>query len=218
MIKELYISVDIEADGPIPGRDDFSMISLGAVVAGYKTDTGEIEAFDVTAPENRFYVELKPISENWNREAMQVGVFTGFSKDDKAADPSGEKLREYLMTEGEDAVVAMTRFNEWLRSVKSTHNAKGVVFAAYPLGFDFTFVHWYMTKFSTTQSQFGFSRHVDIKTVFSERSGNLIIHSTKRNMPKFLHSTIKHTHLAIDDAAGQGELLMNLYAWDGKRV
>jgi hypothetical protein len=216
MIKELYISVDIEADGRIPGRDDFSMISLGAVVAGYRTDTGEVVAFDVTAPENRFYIELKPISDNWVKEAMQVGVFTGFSQEDKAADPTGEKLREYLMSVGEDPVVAMTRFNEWLQSVKTAHSAKGVVFAAYPLGFDFTFVHWYMTKFSAADSQFGFSRHVDIKTLFSERSGNLIIHSTKRNIPKFLHSTIKHTHLAIDDAAGQGELLMNLYKWEKK--
>ena len=31
--REIYISVDIEADGPIPG--DYSMVSLGAKVIGY---------------------------------------------------------------------------------------------------------------------------------------------------------------------------------------
>lgn len=54
--KEIYISVDIEADGPIPG--EYSMSSFGAVV--------------VDRPHLNFYRELKPISERWDPQAAAV--------------------------------------------------------------------------------------------------------------------------------------------------
>jgi ribonuclease T len=54
--EDVYISVDIEADGPIPG--DYSMSSLGAAV--------------VDEPEHTFYLELKPISERWDPQAAAV--------------------------------------------------------------------------------------------------------------------------------------------------
>lgn len=56
---ELFISVDIEASGPIPG--DYSMLSLGACVVG---DTGE-----------GFYVEIKPINDNAVPAALKVSSF-----------------------------------------------------------------------------------------------------------------------------------------------
>ena len=55
-LPELYIAVDVEADGPIPGP--FSMISLGMSV--------------VDLSEYRFYSEIKPISENYVAEALMV--------------------------------------------------------------------------------------------------------------------------------------------------
>ncbi|HSU52794.1 MAG TPA: 3'-5' exonuclease [Candidatus Dormibacteraeota bacterium] len=60
---EIYISVDIEASGPIPG--DYSLLSIGACV--------------VLEPETHFYVELQPISEKAVAEALAV---TGFSLDE----------------------------------------------------------------------------------------------------------------------------------------
>ena len=56
MQREVFISVDIEADGPIPG--DYSMSSLGACV--------------VNDPDTGFYSELKPISDRFVPEAMSV--------------------------------------------------------------------------------------------------------------------------------------------------
>lgn len=53
---EVWISVDIEADGPIPG--DYSMLSIGACVVG-ATDT-------------QFYIELQPISDAYVAEALAV--------------------------------------------------------------------------------------------------------------------------------------------------
>jgi len=56
-----YVSVDIEADGPIPG--DYSMISFGAVVVE--------PALDRT-----FSGRCKPISEQWVPEALAVSGHT----------------------------------------------------------------------------------------------------------------------------------------------
>lgn len=59
-----YISVDIEADGPIPG--DYSMISFGAVIVDEKLD-------------KTFYGKLKPITENFDPKALAV---SGHSRDE----------------------------------------------------------------------------------------------------------------------------------------
>jgi len=72
-----YVSVDIEADGPIPG--DYSMISFGAVVVE--------PALDRT-----FSAQLRPVSDKWIPEALAVSGHTrdvtmGF------ADPKAEMQR-----------------------------------------------------------------------------------------------------------------------------
>ena len=54
--KEIYVSVDIEASGPIPG--EYSMLSIGACIIGKEQDV--------------FYVELKPISDKYVTAAILV--------------------------------------------------------------------------------------------------------------------------------------------------
>lgn len=53
---ELFVAVDVESDGPIPGP--YSMLSLGMAVVG--------------SDELRFYTEIKPISEEFIPEALAV--------------------------------------------------------------------------------------------------------------------------------------------------
>jgi len=55
-LPELYVAVDVEADGPIPGP--YSMISLGMAVAGRR--------------DLAFYTELRPISEEFVPQALAV--------------------------------------------------------------------------------------------------------------------------------------------------
>lgn len=57
MQGEAFISVDIEAAGPIPG--EYSMLSLGACL--------------VDAPETGFYIELRPITDRFVPQALKVG-------------------------------------------------------------------------------------------------------------------------------------------------
>ena len=54
--EEVFVSVDVESSGPIPG--EFSMLSLGACVVG-NTD-------------QNFYVEIKPLNINYKPKALKV--------------------------------------------------------------------------------------------------------------------------------------------------
>ncbi|MDX1957920.1 MAG: 3'-5' exoribonuclease [Leptospiraceae bacterium] len=56
-----YIMVDIESDGPIPGK--YSMISLGAVVVD-------------TELNKRFLENIKPISEEYIPEALKISGYS----------------------------------------------------------------------------------------------------------------------------------------------
>ncbi len=60
IISETYISVDIEASGPIP--EEYSMLSVGACVVGKKSAT--------------FYSELKPINDKFVASALEVSGFS----------------------------------------------------------------------------------------------------------------------------------------------
>ncbi len=53
---EVYVSVDIEASGPVPG--EYSMLSLGACL--------------VDRPSETFYRELRPINDRFVPEALRV--------------------------------------------------------------------------------------------------------------------------------------------------
>lgn len=62
LLPELYVAVDVEADGPIPGP--YSMLSLGMSVA--------------CRPDLSFYSEIKPISENFVPAALAI---SGLNRD-----------------------------------------------------------------------------------------------------------------------------------------
>lgn len=61
--REVFVSVDIETSGPIPG--EYSLLSIGAC-----------SAFD---PDNGFTVEVKPINDKFDAKALEV---TGLSMKD----------------------------------------------------------------------------------------------------------------------------------------
>lgn len=82
-MKSYYISVDIEASGPIPG--DYNMLSMGMVA--------------VDDPRKTFYVELKPICDGFIPEAMQkVGGLTLEGLTQTGMDPklAMERCRDWL--------------------------------------------------------------------------------------------------------------------------
>jgi hypothetical protein len=191
--RELYVSVDIEADGPIPGQ--YSMLSFGMAACG----TFDGMAFEVADPAERtFYAELKPISETYDAEALAISGLD----------------RDRLAVEGRDPAEAMGAAAAWVREV-----AEGAtpVLVAYPLGFDWMWLYWYLVRFAGA-SPFGHSRHLDLKTLYAAKAGAPISRSTKRQMPSELLPTRPHTHNALDDAIEQAELFHNLIRWEGTAV
>lgn len=190
--REVYISADVEADGPIPGP--FSMLSFGMAVCG----TGDHDGFTAHDPAtNGFYAELKPISDDFDPRASAVGGLD----------------RERLITGGQDPAAAMNAASTWLKEAAAGATP---VFVAYPLGFDWMWLYWYFVRYADHGSPFGHSRHLDIKTLYAAKAGALVTRSTKGQMPTGLLSERPHTHNALDDAVEQAELFQNLMAWDGK--
>lgn len=192
MRNEVYLSADVEADGPIPGP--YSMLSFGFAVAGRRTGDGPVDAADPQA--ETFYRELKPISTEFVPAALDVSGL------DRAA----------LERDGADPADAMADLTAWIRRICG--NEGRPVLVAYPLGFDWMFLYWYLIRF-TGASPFGHSGCLDMKTMYAVKADALVGRSVKRLMPKHLLSTRRHTHHALDDAIEQAELFLNLSRWTG---
>ncbi len=118
MGKEIYVSIDIECDGPIPSS--FSMLSLGAVAF----DDGGVEI-------DSFSVNLHPLPKaRTNPETMR---WWKTHPEAWAAVQTGQVYPE----------VAMRDFSSWLDNLPGTP-----IFVGYPVTFDFTFVSWYLQYFT----------------------------------------------------------------------
>ena len=99
---------------------------------------------------------------------------------------------------------AMRSYVAWVTSVGGKP-----VFVAYPAGFDFLFMYWYMIRFAG-ESPFSFSA-LDVKTLAMAAMGKPYRTATKRNMPKrWFPKDLPHTHVALDDALEQGYLFWNI--------
>ncbi|MET9341779.1 exonuclease [Nonomuraea sp. NPDC003804] len=185
---DLYFSVDVEADGPIPGP--YSMLSFGLAVAG-TFDGTSFQAMDPA--KDTFYAELQPISETYDPEALGVSGLD----------------RAKLVADGQAPRDAMNAAAAWIAG-RADEAQASPVFAAYPLGYDWMWMYWYFMTFADEGSPFGHSRCLDMKTLYAAKASTPIVRSTKRTMPSHLLSARPHTHNALDDAIEQAELLQNL--------
>jgi hypothetical protein len=186
---EVYISVDVEADGPVPGP--YSLVSLGACVAAVRAADGRVDIID--PDQHTFYRELKPISEKWNDDALAVSGLT----------------RAHLAERGAEPSLALMEFVDWVDEIAARFQAKPV-FAAYPLGFDWQFAYYYMIVYAG-RSPFGHAAHFDMKTAYAVHARVGVREATKSNMPSALLGSRRHTHNALDDAKGQADLLAALF-------
>lgn len=96
-MKEVYISVDIEAAGPIPGT--YSMLSLGAVA--------------VDDPEDTFYIELKPVNGNLVPDAMKIvgRTLADFTRTGIDPDQAMVAFREWLAKVAKTSSLVFVGFN-----------------------------------------------------------------------------------------------------------
>ena len=99
----------------------------------------------------------------------------------------------------------MVRYVEWVESLPGKP-----VFVAFPAGFDFTWMFWYMMRFAG-RSPFGWAA-LDIKTLGFALTGRPYRKSVKAAFPAEWHDPLPHTHVALDDALEQGALFCNMLA------
>ena len=179
-MSEIYISTDVETDGPIPGPH--SMLSLGS--AAYTADKRLVSTFSANV-ETLPGASAHPETAAW--WATQPEAWAACRSD----------------LEAPEAV--MKRYAGWLDALPGKP-----VFVAYPAGFDFLFVYWYLMRFAG-RSPFSHSA-LDMKTFAMAVLRKDYRASSKQNMPKHWFDDLPHSHVALDDAIEQGALFCNMLA------
>lgn len=180
-MSEVYVSTDVEADGPIPGPH--SMLSFAsAAYSADKTLRGTFTANLLTLPG----AQGDPKTMAWWQTKPEAWAACRANP----RDPS-EVMPEYV---------------RWLKTLPGNP-----VFVGYPAAYDFLFVYWYLMRFAG-ESPFSHSA-LDIKTYAMAILGTEYRQSVKRNMPKEWFDKLPHTHVALDDAIGQGALFCNMLAF-----
>jgi len=116
--EEIYVSVDIEADGPVPGL--YSMLSLAAVA--YRAEGDPIAEFSAnleTLPE----AGVHPETARWWEQFPEAW----------AACREGTREPQVVMPE----------FAEWVEALPGT-----AIFVGWPATWDFMWVYWYLIRYT----------------------------------------------------------------------
>ncbi len=90
------------------------------------------------------------------------------------------------------------------------------VFVAYPAAYDFMFVYWYLIRFAG-ESPFGHAAP-DVRSYAMAVLGTEYAAAGKKQMPPHWFDPLPHTHVALDDAKGQGALFCNILADRARRA
>lgn len=114
---EVYVSTDVEVNGPIPGP--YSMLSFGS--AAYLADKSLVATFAAN-------LELLP------EAASHSDTMLWWAENPEAWTASRRELRQ--------PVEAMTSYVSWLEQLPGKP-----VFVGFPASFDFLFVYWYLMRF-----------------------------------------------------------------------
>ena len=163
-----YIVVDVESDGPIPFK--YSMVCFGAVVVEPSLS-------------KTFYGKLKPISEEYDPEALAISGFT--RKDHESFD---------------DPKPVMEAFAGWL-----AQNSKGrPIFISDNPASDWQWINWYFHSY-IGKNPFGFSA----RRIGDLYCGMKMDTGLNAEWKKLFRKT-SHDHNPVNDAIGNAEALLEM--------
>jgi hypothetical protein len=117
-VEEIYVSTDIETDGPIPGPNSMLSFASAAFLSNKtlaSTFTANLETLPEASGDPDTMKWWEGQTEAWNAH------------------------RQDLETPNE----AMHRYLDWIKSLPGKP-----VFVGYPAGFDFLFIYWYLIRFT----------------------------------------------------------------------
>ena len=162
-----YIVVDVESDGEVPVRN--SMVCFGAVIVEPSLS-------------KTFYRQTKPISKNWNPEALAI---SGFSREQHLTFDYPRKV--------------MQDFAVWIKE-----NSIGKpVFISDNLAYDWQWINWYF-HFFTGSNPFGFSG----RRIGDLYCGMKMDAGLNKDWKKLYRKT-RHDHNPLNDAIGNAEALLH---------
>ncbi len=180
-MAEIYVSTDIETDGPSPGH--YSMLSFGSVAFNLdKTIVGTFER----------NLDLLPGAKQHPKH-MQWWL----------TEPEAwQACRSNTVS----PKAAMADYCVWLKELPGTP-----IFVAHPVGFDYTFVQWYLHEFAG-ENPF-FPAGLDIASYAMAMLDHPYTESHRPFLPQeWFDPGVPHTHKAIEDAMGYALLFCNMVA------
>jgi hypothetical protein len=179
-VSEIYVSTDIETDGPIPGEN--SMLSLGSV------------AFDAHGQEFACF-------------AINLDTLPGAKSDPRTMEwwktepDAWAAARENPVEPG----AAMMRYLDWVEGLPGQP-----VFVAYPLLFDMMFVYWYLIRFCARSPFSFSGIDIKTMAYAAMGSTSYRGATKKSMPRQWHPPHAKHRHVAVADAREQGHLFFNI--------
>ena len=182
-MSEIYISTDIETDGMSPRHN--SMLAFGSVAV--KLDRTVVSTFERN---------LKPLP-GAKQDPRTMKWWTSYPE-----------AWEAITQNPVEPSVAIHDYVEWLKQFEETP-----VFVAHPIGFDYTFIWWYLHEFvgfSFGETPFA-PGNLDISSYAMAVLQRPLAECYKPNLPReWFDPDLLHTHKPLEDAMEQAMLLCNM--------
>jgi hypothetical protein len=179
----LYLSIDVETDGPVPGI--YSMLSIG--MAGFTTDNQVVWEREINLlPLENARVDQKTL-EWWKKDEQK-------------------EAWNHLMTNRKKPEEAMVNLSEEIRELRTQYR---VFTIAWPACFDWMFLHWYMHKFVGDNPLGRRAKCADTYAWAISRTIHPNI-SIGPLLEEWEDNRFTHTHKALDDAKEQGAKFVNM--------
>lgn len=179
--EEIYISTDVEANGPIPGV--FSMLSFASAAFNIAGDL--VSTFSVN-------LEMLPGAREDERTMEFWSSFPA----------AYNKTREDTIEPSD----AMIDYNLWL----SEFDEKPV-FVGFPGTWDFMWIAWYNVNFTDSYGPLGHSGLCAKSFACAMLKLPYRKSTKRNFPNRWFMPGLPHTHVALDDAIEQGHMFMNMF-------
>jgi hypothetical protein len=182
---EVYISFDVESNGPMPGFH--SMYSFGA--CSFTLESGFLDSI------------------GRNLEVLPGAIEDRRTMNEFWAQPENHAAFWAARKDPKPIKQAMHELDQWCRNQQLKDHK--LVFVAGPAGFDWTYLSWYMYHAKGDKSVF-YHACLDIRSYVAGMLKQNYRATGKGSYPsEWFDLSLPHTHVAQDDAIEQGAILWN---------
>jgi hypothetical protein len=177
----LFLSLDVECDGPCPGLNN--LLSIG--VACFDTENKLISTFERNILEQTEFKSDPDTMDFWskNKEAW-----------------------DHCHTDQVEPVVAMKEFGDFLTDLKTRYK---IMTLGWPINYDWMWIHYYLHRYYGS-NPLGYSAK-DIGSYAWAMSKDKTTSDIDDFVNSYADPRFPHTHKALDDALEQGAKFVNMW-------